>query len=157
MRGTDRTASIGLLPGLGGLVVLGFVFLAAISFTPAQANPEVAAPTVAASIQPLHSLLAGLVDEDQLLAPLLPANASPHSHALRPSEARRLRSADVVFWIGPEMESMLTRPIGNLSADVRVVQLLPMVSGADTAKDPHIWLDPLLAAAMVQHMAGVLA
>lgn len=123
---------------------------------PVAANPS---PRVAASIQPLHSLLAGLVDEDNLLPVLLPATASPHSHALRLSEIRRLRTADVVFWIGPEMEQVLDRPLSTLPRTIRVVPLMPVVTDPDTADigDPHLWLDPVLTAGIVRHMARVLA
>lgn len=110
---------------------------------------------VAASILPLHSLLANLVSESELLPPLLPAGASPHSYALRPSDTRRLRNADLIFWVGPALETPLARPLRVLGSDVRIITLadMPDIKGTD----PHLWLDPLTADRVATVMADALA
>ena len=85
--------------------------------------PVAAAPDVAASIAPVHSLAAMVmkgVGEPDLI---VPAGASPHGHALRPSEARAVERAQVVFRIGPTLETMLDRPLQALATDARVVDL----------------------------------
>jgi zinc transport system substrate-binding protein len=85
--------------------------------------PAAAAPRVVVSIGPLHSLVAGVmqgVGEPQLL---IPAGASPHAYALKPSDARALSSAELVVWIGPELETMVDRPLRNLAADARTLEL----------------------------------
>src|SRR5919106_138789 len=48
---------------------------------------------------------------------------SPHSYALRPSEARALDQAEVVFWVGEGLEAFLAKPLGALSDDATVVEL----------------------------------
>ncbi len=126
--------------------------LVSLLWLPAQAGDE-RPPVVAASILPLHSLLANLVDAKNLLPPLLPPSASPHSYALRPSEARRLREAAIIFWVGPRLEGVLARPLATLPASVKVVALLDPRSKAD----PHIWLDPVNAEAIARQMADALA
>ncbi|MDO3377795.1 zinc ABC transporter substrate-binding protein [Geoalkalibacter halelectricus] len=83
-----------------------------------------AEPRVVVSIKPVHSLVAavmeGIAEPDLLLS----GGESPHGHALRPSQARALAAADLVFWIGPDLETFLVRPLRSLSAGARVVSLL---------------------------------
>ncbi|MGV8577623.1 zinc ABC transporter substrate-binding protein ZnuA, partial [Pseudomonas aeruginosa] len=47
---------------------------------------------------------------------LLPDGASPHDFALRPSDIQRLRSADLVLWVGPDMEAFLNKALVPISA-----------------------------------------
>ena len=139
-----------------------------------------AEPKVVVSLKPVHSLIAGVmagVGEPTLL---LPTGADPHSHALRPSQARSLASADVVFWVGTSLERYLQRPLSNIATTAHVVTLLNnpelrtlparrsgiwephgrherrKVGGADDEFDPHIWLDPRNAQAMVRQAITVL-
>ena len=80
------------------------------------------APRVVASINPLHSLVAGVmkgVGEPRLL---IRGFASPHDYALRPSDARALANADAIFWIGEPVEHFLISALETTKA--RVVELL---------------------------------
>ena len=80
-------------------------------------------PRVAASIRPVHSLVAGVmagVGAPDLLAR---RGGSPHGQALRPSAARMLSKATLVFWIGGEMETSLVKPLQTLAANATVVTL----------------------------------
>ncbi|WP_099866900.1 zinc ABC transporter substrate-binding protein ZnuA [Pararhizobium haloflavum] len=85
--------------------------------------PALAMDNVVVSIKPLHSLVAGVMDgvgEPQLL---IKGAASPHSYALRPSEASLLQDAALVFWIGDTMETFLTDPLLALSQQATVLAL----------------------------------
>ncbi|MNP19013.1 High-affinity zinc uptake system protein ZnuA precursor [compost metagenome] len=44
---------------------------------------------------------------------LLPAGASPHHYSLRPSDLRRVKEADLVYWIGPDLESFLPKVLAG--------------------------------------------
>lgn len=70
---------------------------------------------VVATIKPLHSLVAGVLDGVGTPDLLIPGTISPHSFSLKPSDARALEQARVVFWIGPDLETGLERPIETLS------------------------------------------
>jgi len=82
------------------------------------------APVVVASILPVHSLVAGVMDGVGTPHLLLPGGASPHAYALRPSDARRLAEARAVFWVGEALETFLERPLAALAGKARVVELL---------------------------------
>ena len=80
-------------------------------------------PKVVASIKPVHSLVASVmqgVGEPELL---VKGAASPHSYSLRPSEARALSQAKMVFWVGEGMESFLIEPLEALSGKAEVIEL----------------------------------
>lgn len=134
------------------------------------------APRVVVSIKPLHSLVAAVMaglGEPRLI---VTASRSPHDYVLKPSDARALERAEIVFWIGPELERFLERTIGSLAARARSVVLADAVGltrlrlrnagvlephdseHAHGAHDMHLWLDPLnarvLAAVIAQNLAA---
>lgn len=89
---------------------------------PARAA-EPQSPKVVVSIKPIHSLVAGVmqgVAEPQLL---MKGGGSPHGYVLRPSEARSLADADLVVWVGHELESFLEKPLSTLGRNARQLEL----------------------------------
>lgn len=140
-----------------------------------------APPRVLASILPLHSLAAAVMTRVAEPSLLLRGALSPHDHAMRPSEAQLLQQAEVVFWVGPELESFLQRPIAASTArsvalieapGIQRLALRGSIAASGHAHDvqdpdgsppslevvdPHIWLSPSNAIAIAEHMAEVLA
>src|SRR5690606_28121933 len=116
-------------------------------------------PRVLASIKPLQLIAAAVLGDVHEPALLAPASASPHGHALRPSERTLLEQADVLLWVGPELEFWLAGVAGSISAvQVRGAALPGLTSReAGGTLDPHIWLDPhnarVLAAALAEALA----
>ncbi|WP_170553929.1 zinc ABC transporter substrate-binding protein [Ruegeria atlantica] len=82
------------------------------------------APKVATDIAPVHSLVARVMDGVGSPDLIIPPGASPHSNAMRPSQARALQSADVVFWVGEELTPWMAKPLSALSEDAQLVTLL---------------------------------
>lgn len=80
-------------------------------------------PDVVASIMPLHSWVSGVMDGVGQPTLLVKGGGSPHTYSLRPSEAKALQEADVVFWIGEELETFLRTPLEALPRNARVVAL----------------------------------
>ena len=99
--------------------VLASSFLMAAMCAPSA----LAQPKVIASIQPIHSLVAGVMDGVATPELLVRATGSPHDYALRPSDAQRLRQAQLVFWVGESYETFLVKPLASLAGRSRVVQL----------------------------------
>lgn len=81
------------------------------------------APAVVASIKPVHSLVSAVMAGVGAPALIVQGGGSPHTYALKPSEARALQQADVVFWIGPALEAFLERPVETLGTDATIVTL----------------------------------
>ena len=82
------------------------------------------APTVAVDIAPVYSLVAKVMEGVGTPDLIVQQGASPHGYSLRPAEAEALQNADVVFWVGEELEPWLERSIDSLAADTLSVQLM---------------------------------
>ncbi|MFD0980981.1 zinc ABC transporter substrate-binding protein [Tropicimonas aquimaris] len=80
-------------------------------------------PSVAVDIAPVHSLVAQVMGDLGAPTLIVPQGASPHSHAMRPSEARALAEAGLVVWVGEDLEPWLETPIRNLGQSARVLTL----------------------------------
>lgn len=96
------------------------VFAAALAISAKAASAE---PHVVASIKPVHSLVAAVMQGAGKPVLLLNGAASPHSYSLKPSQAASLQNADLIFWIGPEMETFLARSIPVIGSKARSVEL----------------------------------
>jgi zinc transport system substrate-binding protein len=86
----------------------------------AMANP----PSVAVDIAPLHSLVSQVMDGVGQPDLIIPAEASPHSYSMRPSQAKALAKADLVFWIGEELTPWLNKALANVANSAEKVALL---------------------------------
>ena len=136
------------------------------------------APNVLTTIKPLQLISQAITEGVTDSEVLLPPGASPHNHSLRPSDARKLHSADVIFWVGPSMESFLTRTLPS-SEKVKVVAMMDVKSiklrknNEDDGHthehhdhhghkhdhgeyDPHLWLSTDNGRAMAAAMAEAL-
>ena len=84
------------------------------------------APRVAADVAPVHSLVARVMDGVGSPALIVPPGASPHDHALRPSEAAAVQDASLIFWIGPALTPQLADALGTLAPEADAVALLDL-------------------------------
>ena len=86
-------------------------------------------PKVATDIAPVHSLVARVMQGVGEPGMVVPTGASPHHHAMRPSEALTLSQAEVVFWIGEALTPWLEGAVDELAKDAHVVELLDLEGG----------------------------
>ena len=162
------------------LCKLALAVFAAFSATVAWAKEP---PKVVVTIAPVHSLIAAVmqgVGEPKLL---VTGASSLHAYALKPSDAKALKDADAVFWVGEGMETFMVKVLKSLPKKTRMVelavapgvQLLAPREGGVWEEDAHghghkhekhedhgehemhIWLDPANGEAIVRAVAGVLA
>lgn len=75
---------------------------------------------VVASLKPLGFIASAIADGVTETQVLLPDGASEHDYSLRPSDAKRLQNADLVVWIGPEMEAFMDKSTQSISAGKKV-------------------------------------
>lgn len=80
-------------------------------------------PRIVASIKPIHGLASAVMVGVGSPALLIKGIDSVHTHQLRPSDATIIENADVLLWIGPNLESSLAASISNLAKDKKVVEL----------------------------------
>ncbi len=71
---------------------------------------------VVTSIKPLAFIAAAIADGVTPVDIVLPDGASEHDYALRPSDIKRIKNAELVVWTGPEMEGFMTRAVAALPA-----------------------------------------
>lgn len=139
------------------------------------------------SIKPLQLIAAAVQDgagqptmgEPDMGQPdvLLPPGASPHHYALRPSDVRRVRDADLFYWVGADLEGFLDKPLAGRDKPTVAVQDLPglhlrrfeadgSAHAADEehdhdhrpgSLDAHLWLLPANARVIAARMAADLA
>jgi len=80
--------------------------------------------SVVTDIPPIHSLAASIMEGVGKPKLLLPPGTSPHYFSLRPSDARSLQEADVIFWVGPELTPQLSDPFEALAPQAQSIELL---------------------------------
>ena len=155
------------------------LFLTIISFLTffTSANAEV---KVVASIKPIHSLASYLMDGIGKPDLIVDGYASPHGFAMKPSHAKMLQEADIIFWVGEDLENFLVKPLSSIAKKAEKIELME-IKGLEILKfrernifddhdhddhghddheghahgefDPHIWLDPVNAKVILKEMA----
>jgi len=152
-----------------------FKYLAACFVLFAQPNIVYADKSgpIVVTIKPLYSLVAHLTDSIEKPVLLMQQMQSPHHYTMRPSERRLLSDARIVIWIGPQMETYLSKVIKqqetiSISAmQAKGIKLLDRRTktsqrhAAEHAEpdnlDPHIWLSPENAIAISKHISRQLS
>lgn len=86
-------------------------------------SSAMAAPNVVVSIKPIHSLVAAVMDGVGEPKLIVEGAASPHTYSLKPSNAKTLQDADVVFWVGHGLEAFLEKPLEALATKATVIEL----------------------------------
>jgi zinc transport system substrate-binding protein len=81
-------------------------------------------PKVAVDIAPVHSLVSNVMNGVGKPDLIIPAGASPHEYQLKPSNAKSLQNADIVFWIGEDLTPWLEKGLSSLAQDASITSLL---------------------------------
>lgn len=151
-------------------------FIVGLLSAPLTTSAQSSAPQVVVSIKPIHALTAAIMQGVAEPKLLISGGGSPHGYVLRPSEARALAKADLIIWVGHQLESFLEKPLTTLGHQARQLELLEALQphllksrtggqweeqaphASPTGEDehhagqtlnPHLWLDPLLAKQIV--------
>ena len=94
--------------------------LSIVSFiTPVNADVK-----VVTSIKPLHSLASYLMDGVGKPDLIVDGYASPHGFAMKPSHAKMLQNADLIFWVGEDLESFLEKPLSSIAKKAEKIELM---------------------------------
>ncbi|WP_411993223.1 zinc ABC transporter substrate-binding protein ZnuA [Agarivorans sp. DSG3-1] len=127
-------------------------------------------PNILVSIKPLQLIVTSLTEGELAVDYLVSPNVSPHDYALRPSDVRAIREADLLIWVGDELEPFLSKPLSQTDTSQLALLDLPGLDHIDGDKghehhdheghhhdvDPHIWLGPsearVIAAAITEKL-----
>ena len=74
----------------------------------------VASATIVTSIKPLGFIASAIANGVTDVDVLVPTGASPHDYNLKPSDAQKLKSAEIVVWIGEDVDLFLDKSIDDL-------------------------------------------
>ena len=77
---------------------------------------------VVTTVKPLNLIVSELTQGVATSEFVIPAGTSPHDYALRPSDVRKLKQADLVVWVGPELESFLVKTMDSKPENIALSQ-----------------------------------
>ncbi|WP_017788146.1 zinc ABC transporter substrate-binding protein ZnuA [Aeromonas dhakensis] len=139
---------------------------------------------VLTTIKPLGFIAAAITDGVSEPKVMLPTGASPHDFSLRPSDIRSINEADLVVWVGPELEGFMAKPLAKHPHVLTLTRVegMPLFDyskqagheeHADEAHeghdhdgheghhhegvDPHIWLGPTQALVIANALSETLS
>ncbi len=98
--------------------------LLATTFLITSTNFSYADIKVVASIKPIHSLVSAVTQGIAEPTLLVKGSGSPHTYSLKPSQAKELQQADVIFWMGNDLEAFLENSINNIATKSIIVPLM---------------------------------
>ena len=133
---------------------------------------------VVVSIKPIQSLVASIMDGIGSPKVLITGTDTVHGYQIKPSDARVIENAEIVFWVGPNLESSFITTFENLAANATIVELseldgLTLLESREDVSfhaeeeeeeeedhhgkwDLHIWLSTANAKVMATEIAAVL-
>ncbi len=113
---------------------------------------------VLTSVKPIHLITQELTTGVAKSSYIISAGASPHDYALRPSDIKSIKRANLVIWFGDDLEPFLAKVLESKrnvitlsqlnSVDFRSYQTGHDEKGHDhhghnhQGLDPHFWLGP---------------
>ena len=83
---------------------------------------------VVTTIKPLHSLIANVMEGVGEPSLIIEGSTSPHSFTLKPSHAKLLEEADIIFWVGEGIETFMERPLESIVKNAEVVEFMEIES-----------------------------
>lgn len=148
---------------LATVILLSVLALLAGSWAARAAADPFPPIRVASSIPPLGALVRVVGGDLVQVQVLLPPGASPHGYEPGPEAIRNLARAEVHFVIGRGLDGWAESLARGANPDARIERLGQSLPGPeppadpdDVQGDPHVWLDPVKAAAMVLRIGEVL-
>ena len=79
---------------------------------------------VVTSIKPIHSLASLLMDGIGTPKLIVDGSNSPHNFTLKPSHAKMLQNADLVFWVSEDIETCLEKPLDTVAKNAKKIELM---------------------------------
>ncbi|MEZ5405903.1 MAG: metal ABC transporter substrate-binding protein [Verrucomicrobiia bacterium] len=102
------------------------------------------------TFSPIYCFTKNVAGDWAEVSNLLPDNVGPHEYMMRPQDAKKIATADVIIFNGLGLEEFLDKAFQINSKAMRIdaSSEIKMFNN-----NPHIWLDPLLAVEQVKNIA----
>tara|TARA_S200000501_G_scaffold377751_1_gene437305 strand:+ start:2046 stop:3029 length:984 start_codon:yes stop_codon:yes gene_type:complete len=81
---------------------------------------------VVTSIKPIHSLAAYVMDGVGKPNVIVDGYNSPHGFSLKPSHAKMIENADLIIWVGEDLEAFLEKPLDSIAKKAKKVELMDL-------------------------------
>ncbi|WP_392565780.1 zinc ABC transporter substrate-binding protein ZnuA [Utexia brackfieldae] len=125
--------------------------------------------SILTSVKPIAFISQAIANNVTDTTVLLPDGASPHVYALKPFDIQKLRTADLVIWVGEDMETFLPNVLRSVDKNKQIqLMTVPAIASLiyrDTHSqtrilpeedeeydhhhhhdiDSHIWMSPAIA------------
>ena len=83
---------------------------------------------VVTTIKPLHSLVSSVMEGVGEPSLIIEGTNNPHTFVFKPSHAELLEEADIVFWIGEDLEAFMEKPLDSLASNAKKVAFMDLAS-----------------------------
>ena len=81
---------------------------------------------VVTSIKPIHSLVSYVMDGIGKPDIIVDGYNSPHNFSLKPSHAKMIEKANLIIWVGEDLETFLEKPLKTISKDAVIVEIMDL-------------------------------
>jgi len=81
---------------------------------------------VVTSIKPIHSLATYVMDGIGKPDVIVDGYNSPHGFSLKPSHAKMIENADLIIWVGEDLEAFLEKPLDSIAKKASKVELMDL-------------------------------
>ena len=83
---------------------------------------------VVTTIKPLHSLISSVMEGVGKPSLIIEGTSNPHTFVFKPSHAQMLEAADIVFWIGEDLEAFMEKPLESLASNATKISFMELSS-----------------------------
>ncbi len=81
---------------------------------------------VVTTIKPLHSLISNVMDGIGEPSLIIEGTTSPHSFVLKPSHAKLIEQANIIFWIGKDIETFMEKPLSSIAKNSKKISFMEL-------------------------------
>ena len=83
---------------------------------------------VVTTIKPLHSLVSSVMKGVGEPSLIIEGTNNPHTFVFKPSHAEIIENADIVFWIGEDLEAFMEKPLDSLAKNSKTIAFMDLAS-----------------------------
>ena len=83
---------------------------------------------VVTTIKPLHSLVSSVMKGVGEPSLIIEGTNNPHTFVFKPSHAEMIENADIIFWIGEDLEAFMEKPLDSLAKNAKTIAFMDLAS-----------------------------